>query len=93
MLVKFTTNVGSNDAASFGLDFSKCCEGMTLEVTDAIGERLIVRRLAVQAEIRAVPPAAAIAAVPLEGSVEKATEDLKAYKAKASHQTTSHRKE
>jgi hypothetical protein len=50
MLVKFTTNVGSNDANPLGLDFKKCTEGALLEVRDETAERLLRRKFAVQVE-------------------------------------------
>ncbi len=52
MLVKFTTNVGSNDSDPLGLDCKKCTLGAQLEVQDDVGERLIRRNFAVQAEIK-----------------------------------------
>lgn len=47
MQVKFTTNLGSNDAAALHLDHTKCKEGSLCELSDATAKALTARGLAV----------------------------------------------
>ena len=66
----------------FGLDHELCLLGTTHEVRDKVGAELVARKIAdCIDEIKAVPPTPAIAEAK-PGSVEKATADLKSYKAK-----------
>ena len=55
MKVLFSTNVGSLDAEAIGLDFKRCCEGMTLDVSDTQAATLLRRKFAVEVEIKAAP--------------------------------------
>lgn len=87
MKVKFTTNLGSQDAEPLGLDWQECRLGMELRVDDETGKHLIARNwaevihgLPKQPEIRGVPPVA--------GSVEKATADLENYRKRTKRETT-----
>lgn len=57
MLVKFTINVGVNDAANLGLQFQQCRTGMELNVRDSVGEKLLAQRFAYEiVDLKAVPP-------------------------------------
>jgi hypothetical protein len=57
MRVKFTTNLGVNDAAKLGLQYQQCGSGMELSVDSDTGHRLVTRRLADElVDIKAVPP-------------------------------------
>ena len=81
MFVQLIDNLGSNDAEPLGLNFRECLKGATLEVAEAVGEKLLRKRLAVEVErpktIRAIPPAPAIGKAKSEqGSIERATEEL-----------------
>ncbi len=64
MVVRFTDNLGSRDAASYGLDFKLCTKGAEVEVADGTGSSLVAKRLAVEVsrpqEIKAVPAPPAI---------------------------------
>ncbi len=46
MLVKFRTNLGSEDGNAHGLDYTKCQIGMQLDVPEATGKWLIERGIA-----------------------------------------------
>lgn len=83
MQVTFRTNVGMKDANRLGLDFTQCQAGQSLEVSDELAAALLDRGLIEPPEIHAVPPVAELQAIPPEGSVEKATDDLKRYIRKA----------
>lgn len=63
MRVRFKTNLGSIDARKLGLDYTKCQSGMTCEVGDEVGEKLLSGNLAtrVAETIKAVPDKPAIA--------------------------------
>lgn len=38
--VEFTTNLGTRDADSLGLDYTKCTKGETLLVSDEVAEKV-----------------------------------------------------
>ena len=44
MQVVFKTNLGIDDAKSFGLDPKKCQKGMTLDVSNEVGAKLTAER-------------------------------------------------
>lgn len=91
MVVRFLTNLGSLDAESVTracgceVDHKACVCGAEVELADAAAALLVDRGIAVALPpvIKAVPPAPIQAIPPAEeGTVERATADLEAYKAK-----------
>jgi hypothetical protein len=81
MRVKFISNLGSIDAAAVKLDFRQCCAGAEVDIHDAAYEALKRKYPGLFEDIKTVAAPAAVKAVgPAHGTVEKATEDLKAYK-------------
>lgn len=81
MKVKLTRNLSKQLASDHGLDHESATEGATVSVSDDSEAKLKAANLL--HEIKAVPNEPEILA---EGSVEKATEDLKAYQKKAKAQ-------
>ena len=71
MQVKFRTNLGSQDAHSLGLDFKRCCEGMTLEVDQREGEKLVKSGVAIDV----TPPAPKAETPKAEPKPEPVSED------------------
>jgi hypothetical protein len=64
MRVKFKMNLGSIDADKLGLDYRECQCGMTCEVCEEVGEKLVsgnIARPVVSDDIKAVPDKPAIA--------------------------------
>lgn len=84
MRIEFRTNLGIRDASRYSLDHAKCTAGATLDVEDDAAIELVSQGVAVQVEVvKAVPEPAKVHAVPPEeGTVEKATADLEAYRDK-----------
>lgn len=66
MRVKFKTNLGGIDATAIYLDYSKCCIGMEVDVSDAIGKSLVDRGVAetVDQPVKGVAKSAAVQGVP-----------------------------
>lgn len=89
MRVTFKTNLGTIDAEAIEkrhgvkLDCKQCQYGNELDLDSEVAAELVERGVAVakQSTIKAVP-AEPVKAVPEEGSVEKATADLEAYREK-----------
>ena len=75
MLVKFRTNLGSNDAARFGLDHRECLGGASVDVPQSTGEALCKLGFATD-ETPAVP--VTLKAVPVTDVSEAKEPELKA---------------
>lgn len=56
MRVRFTTNLGSIDAARHGLNFQECCKGMECDLGSDAAGLLIKSGLAVDTAPPPVPP-------------------------------------
>lgn len=87
MRVKFLSNLGISDATAIKnacgaeLNWRECVVGAEVDVPDQAVELLQGKYKALIEEVKGVAAPAAIKAVPpAHGTVEKATEDLKAYK-------------
>lgn len=55
MKLVMKVNLGSRDAAPCGLDFKKAMEGMTVDVSDDIGEKMIAKGWALPESIKGDP--------------------------------------
>lgn len=75
MLVKFKTNLGTNDAARFSLDHRECLGGASVDVPQSIGEALCKLGFATD-ETPAVP--VTLKAVPVVDVVDVKEPELKA---------------
>ena len=73
MLVRFKTNLGRNDAAPLGLDFTQCTKGAELDVSDKAGEWLVKRGIAEAVPVvKAIsPPPEITAPAPLAAKVKQ----------------------
>lgn len=87
MRVKFLGNLGIVDATALKLDWRQCQNGLEVELPSEVFDVLkrMYPALVEDVTVQAVAAPAAVKAVgPAHGTVEKATEDLKAYKERAS---------
>lgn len=79
MKVVLKKNLGSRDAMSLGLDYTKCVKGAEVAADDAVAVSLVRRGLATLVdepkEILAVPAAAEIQAVPPEPMIESTADE------------------